>query len=252
MTQISEQSFTECLDAAIRKLTTMEHFGAGSIVSMPVLYPSGASVVLEISQQAGAVFVSDRGGGYQEAEFIGAIRQYHREAERMAMEAGILFDGRDMFVSGVPIDRIDGAMTVVAAASAHAAGVVATKVAERRERYAKEAMFEKLEDVFGASSFERDFEFIGASNHKWRVDAFIAGYERQIVFNSVINKYNSATGTAAKFYDLGRLEMAPRRIAVVASLAGFSDWYGLVSGTSDAVLELASANDQYRRAKEAA
>lgn len=252
MIEIAKKTLIEGIDAAVRRMITAEHFHAGSIVSMPMLYPSGASVVLEMSVQASTVFVSDRGGGFQEAEFMGASRAFLREADRMASDFGIRFDGRDMFVAEVPLDRLDGAMKVVATASSQAAAAAAQKAAEKNERFAKEAMFEKLSSVFGKDSFRREVDLIGASNHKWRIDAIIDTPDRPIIFNSVTKSYVSAAGTAAKFYDLARLEMPPRRIAVVPSFAGLGDWYGVVSGAADAVLELAAANDQFQRARNAA
>ena len=49
-----------CITRAIRALVRAEHYHAGSIVSMPVMYPSGASVVLELFAQGERVIVSDR------------------------------------------------------------------------------------------------------------------------------------------------------------------------------------------------
>ncbi|MFT4098371.1 MAG: hypothetical protein QM651_14730 [Rhodoblastus sp.] len=252
MSQMPEKTFIPTIDEAVRRLVTVEHFHAGSIVSMPSMYPSGASVLIEISAQAGRVFVSDRGGGYNEAEFMGTTRQFAREAERVAGESGIRFDGRNMFVAEVPIDRVDGAMIAVAHCSAQAAAFAALKAAERHERDVKEAMFEKLADVFGASGFERDIDVIGASNHKWKVDALVRDASRVVIFNAVTKHYVSATGTAAKFGDFGRLEIAPRRVAVTPSIIGLGDWFGLVNSSSDAIVEISAANDQFIRARSAA
>ena len=245
MTELTETNLAISIDDAIRKLVSVQHFHAGSIVSMPVMYPSGASVVLEISAQGGRVRVCDRGGGYQEAEFGGATKSFGKYAVRAASEAGIQFDGRDLFVADVPIDRVVGAMTVVASCSAQAAAFCALRAAERHERFAREAMFDKLAAVFGAEGFTRDVPMIGASNHEWHVDALIRGDKVFAVFNSVSRAYVSAVGTAAKFHDLARLEHAPRRIAVVSSHQDLGDWTGVISSASDAVIEIAESNDRF-------
>ena len=245
MTEVTETNLTISVDEAIRKLVSVQHFDAGSIVSMPVMYPSGASVVLEISAQAGRLRVCDRGGGYQEAEFDGAIKVYGRYAARAASEAGVQFDGRDLFVADVPMDRIDGAMSVIASCSAQAAAFCAGRVAERHERFAREALFDKLAAVFGADGFTRDVPMIGASKHEWHVDAVIRGDNAFTVFNSVSKAYVSAVGTAAKFHDLARLEHAPRRIAVVSSHQDLGDWSGVIASASDAVIEIIDTNDRF-------
>ncbi len=244
--------FVRSIEDAIKRLVTVEHFQAGSIVSMPVLYPSGASVVLELSAQQGRVFVSDRGGGYYEAELIGAARAFCREADRLAGEAGIKFDGREVFVAEVPIDRVEGAMAVVASCSSQAAAFAALRAADREEKSAREALFDRLADVFGKDGYEREVAVLGASNHRWRVDARVQRADAVAVFNSVTRQYTSAAGTAAKFYDLSRLEIAPYRVAVVASRNAMGDWYGVISSASDSVLEINAGNEQFARFARAA
>jgi hypothetical protein len=237
---------------AIQTLVRAEHFHAGSIVSMPVLYPSGASVVLELFAQGDRVMVSDRGGGHMEAEYIAATRIYSGEANRIARDAGIKFDGRDMFIAEASLDRVDAAMAIVASCSSIAAAQTAIKVAERDERDAKQALFERLVEVFGENGFKRDVPFIGASNHKWNVEAVVEGSGSPIIFNSVTKSYVSATGTAAKFNDLGRLDLPPKRVAVITSAAAIGDWYGLISASSSLVIEMQAANDQFAHAREVA
>jgi hypothetical protein len=248
VTLVAEKTLSSAVDEAIKCLISVEHFHAGTLVSVPVMYPSGASVVLEIFSQKDRVYVSDRGGAHQEAEFLGATRTFGRDAQRVAVEAGIKFDGRDMFVAEIPFDRIAGAMTVVADCSARAAALCAIRAAERDEKDAKDALFERLSDVFGPTGFERDVQMIGASNHKWRVDAVVMRpHDSPTLFNSVTRKYVSAAGTAAKFHDFARLETTPRRIAVVTNTAEIGDWIGVIASASDAVIELKASNDQFYR-----
>lgn len=245
MVEIAHSDLIQIVDKAVQSLVSVEHFRAASIVSMPVMYPSGASVVLEVSSQGGRAFISDRGGGFQEAEYMGLTRFFGKEAPRVAAESGIGFDGREMFVIEVPIDAISGAMAVVAACSANAAVACALKAAERHEKVAKDSLFDKLTDIFGATGFEKDVPIIGASNHEWRVDALVKSQRSLVVFNSVTKSYVSATGTAAKFHDFALLETAPKRVAVVTSRKDIGDWIGVLSSASDAVIEINAANDQF-------
>lgn len=243
---------SDIVDEAVRRLISVEHFQAGTIISMPVLYPSGATVTLELFMQKERVFISDRGGGYLEAEMIGASRVYAKEAQRIACEAGIKFDGQDMFVAEVPIDRINGALTVVASSSSQAASLAALRAADREEGDAKEALYERLSEVFGSSGYEKEVKLLGASNHSWRVDAVVKREDTSAVFNSVTKRYISAAGTAAKFHDLSRLELSPVCVAVVTTKADLGDWYGVISLASNSVLEINDANDQFMRFGKAA
>ena len=248
MTEVLTHSLTDAVNSAIKKLVTVEHFHAGSVVSLPVMYPSGASVTLEVALQAGRVFVSDRGGAHQEAEFLGATRYFMREAARLAQEAAIRFDGHDMFVAEAPIERLAGAMTVVATCSANAANATAFRAAERAERHARSELYDRLAAVYGPSGFEREVELVGSGSHKWRVDAQVKRSHSSAIFDSVTRSYVSVVGTAAKFHDIGRLEAPPRRIAVVTSEQDVISWIGVLAGASDAVIEMHAANDRFTTA----
>jgi hypothetical protein len=153
-----------------------------------------------------------------------------------------------MFVAEVPIDSVAGAMSIVASCSANAAMVCAMSFSEQENRYAKDILFDKLSEVYGEAGFDRDVHLFGASNHQWRVDAVIKKKSEIVIFNSVTNNYISATGTAAKFHDLSRLERVPRRIAVVTNKKDVGDWIGVLASASDFVLEMNAANDQFFKA----
>ena len=161
--------FRATLTRQSRDLYRLNTFVAGSLISMPVVYPSGASVVFEITSQGDRYFVSDRGGGFQEADFMGAGRAYTREAERIAQDSGIRFDGRDMFVAEVSVDAISGALVIVANCSQQAAALAAVRAAERVYRDAKGVLISRLERVYPPKEIIKDAKVIGGSNDKWPV-----------------------------------------------------------------------------------
>ena len=226
-------------------MVTSEHFFAGSIVTMPVLYPSGATVVLEITRQGDRCLVSDRGGGWQESEMMGAMRYFKREAVRIANQSGIRFDGRDMFVAEVSFESLQGAMIVVANCSQESVAFAASRMAERSENDSKEMLFSRLSSIFGSSDVAKDVEMVGASNHPWKVSVVVTGRSHLGLFEPVVNKYISVVGTAAKFHDFARMEIPPRRIAVVKSRQDIGDFYGVVAASATQVLEFSSSNDNF-------
>ncbi len=247
MIDFSKITAKATVDDAIRDMVTAEHFFAGSIISMPVLYPSGASVVLEVTMQDGVFLVCDRGGGAQEAELMGAMRYFKKEAQRISEHAGIRFNGHDMFVIEVPPEALQGAMKVVANCSQEAAAQAAYKAAERTESDAKEVLFARLSSIFGKKDVSKDAEVLGASNHAWKVSVLLSGQPRLGMFEPVSNSYVSVVGTTAKFYDFANLEHPPLRIAVVKSRASIGDFFGVVSAASNRVIELSASNDQFKR-----
>src|SRR5919108_5040754 len=92
-------TFRKLVEDASRQLVSTVHRPSGSFISTPLLYPSGASVLVRV-QEAGndRCFVSDVGMGYQEAEMMGASLIYARHARSVAEEAGVGFDDHTFFV----------------------------------------------------------------------------------------------------------------------------------------------------------
>ncbi|RXT52719.1 hypothetical protein B6S44_18385 [Bosea sp. Tri-44] len=239
------QKISTHVEAAIQRMVSAEHFRAGSLVSMPVLYPSGASVVIEVTLQQGRCFVSDRGGGHQEAEMMGVQRGYAKEAERIAAESGIRFDGRDMFVAEVDIERLPGAMEVVANSSQLAVSLCALRASERDARDARERLYDKLAEVYPTREIVRDAPVMGASSHRWKIAALVKGSAGASVFEAVTANYNSVVGAAAKFHDLARLDNSPRRIAVIDPKAGIGDFYGVIAPAASSVIEMTSPRAKF-------
>lgn len=247
MIDFTRQTAREMIDEAIRRMVTAEHFHAGSVISMPVIYPSGSAVVIEVTIQNGVFLVSDRGGGAQEAELMGASRHFKKEAQRISDEAGIRFNGHDMFVVEVAENALQGAMMVVANCSQEAATQAVYRATERAESDAKDILFARLSSIFGAKDVAKDAEVIGASNHSWKVSVLVSGHPRLAMFEPVSSSYISVVGTTAKFYDLANLESAPIRVAVVRSREEIGDFYGVISAASNRVIELSASNDQFER-----
>jgi hypothetical protein len=252
MTDFIADIVSESVDEAVRRLVNVEHFRAGSLVSMPVSYPSGATVVVEITAQKDRCFVSDRGGGHQEAEFFGASRYFATEARRLADLAGIRFDGRDMFVAEVPRERLRGAMVTVANCSAAATNAAALRLSERADRDARDDLYVRLSSLYKTRDVQKDPQFRGATT-KWRVSvAVLGGHHRPAFFEPVSGVYISAVGTAAKFNDFAATESPPDRFSVMKSRNDLGDFYGLVARASTKLLPMTSPDQTFVELLEAA
>lgn len=247
MTDIVRQRMSETVETAIRQLVSAEHFRAGSFVTMPVIYPSGASVVLEVFRQGERFLVSDRGGGHQEAEFAGTSRYYAREAKKAAEDYGIKFDGRDMFVAEVSEGQLAGAFTVVANCSQTAVIASSLKSSERAQRDAGDVLFVRLSRIFPPSTIAKDAPILGASGHEWHVSTMVTEDDRRTVFEAVSHHYPSVVSTAAKFHDLARLERLPSRIAVVSNRMSLGDYIGVLSAASTSVVESSVPDQTFAR-----
>lgn len=247
MSEVVSERMDAVIEEAIRRLVSAEHFRAGSFVSMPVTYPSGASVVIEVFQQGEKFFVSDRGGGFQEAEFAGASRFFGREARRVAEESGISFDGHDMFIVEVSAGRLAGAFTVIANCSQSAANAAVMRAAERTQRDAGDILFTRLARIFPAKLLAKDAAILGASGHEWHVSALVSTQEKRAAFEAVSHHYASIVSATAKFHDLARLELFPSRIAVAQKKEALGDYIGVISAASTSIIEFSASDETFLR-----
>lgn len=243
MTDIVRENMRSVIETATRQLVRAEHFHAGSFVTMPVIYPSGSSVVLEIFRQGENFFISDNGGAHQEAEFAGASRYFAREAQKAAEDHGVRFDGRDMFIAEVSESRLPGAFTVVANCSQAAVIASIYRSTERAHKDAGDVLFERLSRIFPASKLAKDAAIFGASGHEWHVSSMVTDDGKRTVFEAVSHHYPSVVSATAKFHDLARLEKLPSRVAVISNKAALGDYIGVLSAASTSVVE-ASVPDQ--------
>ena len=240
------------LDEAVRQLVATTHYAGGSVVTMPVIYPSGSSVTLEVAMHGERCFVTDMGNAFDEAEMMGSGRYFRSEATRIAEVCQIKFDGRLMFVAEVPIDRVRGAMVIVANASADAARAAANKQAERHEHDAKEELYERLSCIYRTKDVVKDAQAIGQSNHKWKISVLVRDTVKTWMFEPVSGYYITAVGTAAKFHDFAGLETPPERIAVIKSRSDLGDYYGLIATASTKVVQASEPDSTFVRLLEAA
>jgi hypothetical protein len=251
MIDARDSEFVETVNRSISGLVGVEHHYGGSFVTLPITYPSGASVVLEVNAQRDVCFVSDLGFGFQEAEMMGAARHYTRQARVIAEEAGVGFDGRAIFVAQVPRDRLDGVIVAVGNCSSRAAALAAFKLAEQKERAVDDELYERLVDVFHQDRVERHAELRGASNHLWPISNLVKLPAKVAVFEAVVSHHASVVNAAAKFHDLALLEIPPARVSVIHRREPFKDLLGLLTQSSH-VVELRAPKEQFRRYAEAA
>ena len=252
MIEIRDHRVDNQIEEAMSRLINADHFHGGSIVSMPVTYPSGASVVLEITRQKGQWYVSDRGGGSMEADMSGISRYYKSEAKRVAELAGVRFDGWDMFVAEVGDDALAGAMVVIANCSSEAVTVASLRAADGNRRDAHEELYVRLSGIYKTKDVQKDAEAIGTSNHKWRVSVLVADNHQRAFFEPVTNWYVSVVGTAAKFHDFAGMDYPPARFSVVKSRQDLGDFFGVVAAASTKVIPETASDSEFLRLLEAA
>lgn len=223
------------LETVAKKLVGVHFVGSSASVSVPVLYPSGASAVINVSQHSDRYFVSDLGYGLYEAEMIGAAGSYQAAAKKLANHYGVVFDNQCFFISEATDDQLASVITLIANCSVEAANAAALKASERSLSSEFEAFYRDLSIVFGSDHVTRDAEVLGSSSRKWTVSSKVESGSKVILFETVTRNYNSVANAALKFHDISRIEVPPRRISVVQDFNEMGSYVNLLAQSSDVI-----------------
>ena len=125
------QKFNALIENVAREIVAAEHHVGGSFLRLPLLYPSGATVVVRIEQGDNRYFVSDWGLGYQETDLYGAGTFYVRHGRQVAEKAGVGFDNQAFFVMEASREQLAGAVVTIGNCSQEAAMRAADALAEK-------------------------------------------------------------------------------------------------------------------------
>ena len=240
-----ENKFSELVDAVAKELVATEHDKSGSFIRTPLIYPSGALVVVRVHRAEGQrFFISDWGLGYQEFDLSGAANFYMRHARPIAERAGVGFDNQAFFVMEASREQLVGAVVTIANCSQEATIRAADALAEKTFEDSKERLYERLVSVFqktdGRRVVTKNAKIIGQSNTEWPVATLvrIPGLNRPTIFEPVTKHHHSVASASMKFNDIARLgKEAPGRVAVVQNKKEFGTLLGVLSQAANVVDE---------------
>lgn len=187
-----------------------------AVISLPQLYPGGSPLVVGIRRDQENYIVSDRGGGYLQAEQAGGYLQFTRIANITAKEHEVHFDGNMMFVVEVPLEWVPNAIVFTAAASRRAVELTLERLAEEKDTSARDQLSQAIRSVFRErASFDVDYR--GHSTRSHHFLAMVRDRSRNTLFDLVTPHHVSINSTFVKFADVGKLEVAPNRVAVLSN-----------------------------------
>ncbi len=245
------QSLGAVADAVARKMTTVQHEQNTSILSTPLLYPGGASILVELQRNGERFRVSDMGGGFTEASMIGATGIFLANAPKIAKRSGIAFEADAFFVLEVSENQLVGAAVTVANASKECMDLTTLRLAQKRCNDAKARLYDRLERVFEKPNIEKNATIIGGSSHEWEVAAIVHLGKQSTIFEPVNNKAVSIYRTVTAFHDIVRAPGHPQCVAVVRDKNELGDSLGLLSQAGKVVNEDVS-DDSLRKVAAAA
>jgi hypothetical protein len=187
-------------DEVARSLSYAQSSNGLQQIVTPLLYPSGACVVLRLDASRDGYFVSDAGAGRREAELMGGDRIYARIASNQAKRHAVNFDSDLIFDIEVPKDALVAAVVAVANASKEAVRETAERLSERKSELQRERLWRTLFGVFPRDRIIENAEFAGRSE-TWKFDALVQA-ERPMLFHTVAPNPISAQSAVARFLDV--------------------------------------------------
>lgn len=236
---------------AVLRLSSPREMDGRVLIDLPIMYPSGALVVVQIQQSADKILVSDMGHGLIEAELMAADSHYPSAASKAAADYAVKFDGYAIFALWVPVSRIESAIVSVANASSRAAIDAVAKASEVRARDQNERIYERVREIFGARKVSKKQEIIGKHSAWEAHNVIITPNKSLAVFEYMTGHQVSVSSKFFMFSDIRSSNPDISLNAVVKSMSELTEKTKLITDVANIVPVDAPA-DLYRRYAEAA
>lgn len=229
--------------SALQRLASVQDLDGRVSVSLPVMYPSGATVVVEIERNDDRYWVSDMGYGLAEAEMSGAQTFYGKIASRIAHDFGVGFDGNAMFALWVASSRLEAAITCVANASNRACSEAILQATEAKSRRQNDKIFERVSAVFGKRSVTRSADIIGRHAHWEAHNVVVFPNRHRAVFEHMTAHTTSVSTKFLMFSDIKSAEAEISLNAIVKDI-GALDEKGQMIGDVANILSFTASDEQ--------
>lgn len=216
-------------------------------ISLPLLYPGGRMVGVEICRTHKNFLVSDGGIARREAEMLGGARTFARIANEAARRFSVRFDQNMIFDLDIEQDQLLPAVIAVANAAKTAVENTALHLATVEHADYRSYLLDRLSSVYGSKHVSRTPKLKGAAE-EWEFDAVVQKNDHQLaIFEMVTPNANSVNSAVIKFLDVRDLgEGAPSRIAVLTDLKNTPRLP--VLGRTARVISADASDEDYRRA----
>lgn len=217
-------------------------------LSLPLLYPGGSMVGVELSRLRSGFLVSDAGAARREAGLLGGERAFQRIAQDVAKRFGTRFDHNMIFDLDVGEIELVPAVMAVANAAKTAVENTAIHLAATEHADHRAYLWDRLQGLYGSAFSRESVTFKGASTDSYDFDAAVKAQGHLTLFQVVTPNANSVNSAVTKFLDIRDLgeKVAPHRVSVVTNIDRTPRL--LVLGRTSRILSADASDEQYRMA----
>jgi hypothetical protein len=201
-----------------RTLVRVTSQGDSARLSLPLMYPGGSMVGVEISRLRDGFLVSDVGGARREASLLGGERTFLRIAREIADRFAVRFDKNMFFDMDVEEQELVTAVIAVANAAKTAVESTALHLASVEHADFRAHLWDRLQRLYGSKSVERKPSLFKGASEQWEFDAAITGRPVPTLFELVMPNANSVNSAVSKFLDVKDLgDGLTHRVAVLTN-----------------------------------
>jgi hypothetical protein len=209
------RSIQQIADEVARALIRISSRNDVARLSLPLLYPGGSMVGVEMSRLRDGFLVSDAGGARREAGLMGGEKTFVRLAGEVAERFGVRFDRNMIFEMEVTTDDLVVVVSAVANAAKSAVEQTAMILASTEHADARAVLWDKLGRVYGQTRIQQKAKVRGKSD-SWEFDAAVKTEGRIALFEVIGPNANAVNSAVTKFLDIQDIgEKAPSRVAVL-------------------------------------
>lgn len=209
------RSIQQIADEVARALITISSRDDAARLSLPLLYPGGSLVGVELSRLRDKFLVTDAGGARREAGLMGGEKTFVRLAGDVAERFGVRFDRNMIFEMEVGQDELVVVVAAVANAAKTAVENTAMILATTEHADARATLWDKLDRVYGSKIIQRKAKIRGSSD-SWEFDAAVRVQGHVALFEVIGPNANAVNSAVTKFLDIKDMgAAAPSRIAVL-------------------------------------
>jgi hypothetical protein len=217
MVLVASATIKEIAEQVARALVKITEHNGTARISLPLIYPGGSMVAVELSKWRDSFLVTDAGIARREAGLMGGERTFLRIAKEVAERFGVRFDHNMIFQLEVSGDDLVIVVAAVANAAKTAVEETAMHLAVVQHADYRASLWNRLEVIHGKDKVQRKIKLKGSSD-KWEFDAAVKRGERLAVFEIVVPNANAVNSAVTKFLDIRDLgKGAPARVAVLTN-----------------------------------
>ena len=231
---------------ALSRITAVRGLGGRLVVDVPVMYPSGATVVVEIERNNDKYWVSDMGHGLIESEFVAAQDFFKSAARAASEEFGVGFDGNAIFALWVSENRLEAAIICVANASNSACSEAIRSASEAKGRKENEKIFERITSVFGTKAVAKSADIQGR-HAQWQAhNVVVLQDRRQAVFEAMSMHATSISSRFLMFSDIKSADVSISLNVMVKDIEQLDEKAQMVGDLAN-IIAINATDDEIRK-----